>query len=192
MEDAIMSTPQGPRNNMHSGNQMAGQMNNNVVPWLPDASPAVSSLSSFRTRPRKQPRKKLRGLLGLGFKPTTSASLSKSPPSSAAKEKRDAALAHPRRESISWAANQLHISSSEAEEKAMDGGDVLNPSGKDGQRGVVKRVVTRRGNLFVSYSFALEFTRRLLTRCEAENQGFCPHPCCSCGGEHAHRRRSTT
>ena len=150
MEDAIMSTPQAPRNNMHIGNQMVGQMNSNVVSWLPDTSPAVSSLSSFRTRPRKQPKKKLRGLLGLGFKPTGSASLSKSPPSSTVKDKRDAALAHPRRESISWAANQLHISSTDPEEKGMDGGDVLTPSGKEGQRGVVKRVVTRRGNLFVS------------------------------------------
>ena len=159
MEDAIMSTPQGSRNTMHPGGQMAGQMNSNVVSWLPDASPAVSSLSSFRTRPRKQHKKKLRGLLGLGFKPTTSASLSKSPPNNVAKEKRDAALAHPRRESISWAANQLHISSSEAEEKAVDG-DVLTP-GKDGQRGVVKRVVTRRGNLFVSCNLAMRFTSKV-------------------------------
>ncbi len=149
MEDAIMSTPQAARSSLQLGHQIPGQ-SSNVVPWLPDASPAVSSLSSFRTRPRKHPKRKLRGLLGLGFKPTTPGTLSKSPPSSAAKEKRDAAMSHPRRESISWAANQLHISSSEAEEKGMELGEALPSSGKEGQRGVVKRVVTRRGNLLVS------------------------------------------
>lgn len=155
MEDAIMSTPQGARNNLQLGNQTPGQITN-VVPWLPDTSPAVSSLSSFRTRPRKHPKRKLRGLLGLGFKPTTPATLSKSPPTNAAKEKRDAAMSHPRRESISWAANQLHISSSDVEEKVMDASDPLSTTpSKDGQRGVVKRVVTRRGNLFVSVKVQL-------------------------------------
>lgn len=141
MEDAIMNTPQAARSNSQSNSQAS-----TMVPWLPDTSPAVSSLSSFRTRPRKQPRKKLRGLLGLGFKPTSSAALSKSPPSNAAK---DAALSHPRRESISWAANQLHISGSDPEERGMDAVDPLTTPSKDGQRGVVKRAVTRRGNLLV-------------------------------------------
>lgn len=149
MEDAIMGTPQTARGNMQLGNQTTGEATS-VSPWLPDASPAVSSLSSFRTRPRKHPKRKLRGLLGLGFKPTTSATVSKSPPTNAAKEKRDAAMANPRRESISWAANQLHISNSDVEERGIDGIDPLTTPSKDGQRGVVKRVVTRRGNLFVS------------------------------------------
>ncbi|RYP45199.1 hypothetical protein DL768_008431 [Monosporascus sp. mg162] len=146
MEDAIMSTPQVARSNSQLGNQTIGR-GNSVVPWLPDSSPAVSSLSNFRSRPRRRSKKKLRGLLGLGFKPATPATLSKSPPNNVIKEKREAAIPHPRRESISWAANQLHISSTEAEEKGMDAGDILSASGKDGQRGVVKRVVTRRGNL---------------------------------------------
>lgn len=151
MEDAIMSTPQAARSSLQLGNQTSGQATN-VVPWLPDASPAVSSLSSFRARPRKHPKRKLRGLLGLGFKPTTPATLSKSPPTNAAKEKRDAAMSHSRRESISWAANQLHISSSDVEDKVIDASEALSttPSKDGGQRGVVKRVVTRRGNLFVS------------------------------------------
>ncbi|RYP76279.1 hypothetical protein DL771_001898 [Monosporascus sp. 5C6A] len=146
MEDAIMSTPQVARSNSQLGNQTIGR-GNSVIPWLPDSSPAVSSLSNFRSRPRRQSKKKLRGLLGLGFKSPTPATLSKSPPNNVIKEKRDAAIPHPRRESISWAANQLHISGTEAEEKGMDAGDILPASGKDGQRGVVKRVVTRRGNL---------------------------------------------
>ncbi|RYO93031.1 hypothetical protein DL764_008051 [Monosporascus ibericus] len=146
MEDAIMSTPHVARSNSQLGNQTIGR-GNSVVPWLPDSSPAVSSLSNFRSRPRRQSKRKLRGLLGLGFKSATPATLSKSPPNNVVKEKRDAAIPQPRRESISWAANQLRISSTEAEEKGMDAGDILSASGKDGQRGVVKRVVTRRGNL---------------------------------------------
>jgi hypothetical protein len=135
MEDAFMGTPQATK----SG-QIAG------VPWMPGgSSPAVSSLSSFRTRPRKQPKRKLRGLLGLGFNPAAPPGLSKSPPSGIAKEMKDAPGAHSRRESISWAANQLHISA-ESEERAMDSVEIP----KDGRTGVVRRAVTRRGNLLVS------------------------------------------
>lgn len=131
MEDAFMGTPQAAK----SG-QIAG------VPWMPGgSSPAVSSLSSFRTRPRKQPRRKLRGLLGLGFNPAAPPGLSKSPPASIGKEMKDVPGAHSRRESISWAANQLHIADSE--ERAMESVEIP----KDGRTGVVRRAVTRRGNL---------------------------------------------
>ncbi|KAI8687286.1 hypothetical protein NCS56_00301100 [Fusarium sp. Ph1] len=96
-------------------------------------SPAMSSLMSFqqRQRPRKQPKKKGRGPLGLGF---SGASLSKSPPSNSARA---------RRESISWQANQLHISGADSDEARAMGDD-----GLEGQRSVIRRVVTRRGNLF--------------------------------------------
>ncbi|KAM5348766.1 hypothetical protein ACJ41O_008589 [Fusarium nematophilum] len=100
-------------------------------------SPAMNSLMSFqqRQRPRKQPKKKSRGPLGLGF---SGASLSKSPPSNSARA---------RRESISWQANQLHISGADSDEaRAMGDADGLG----DGQRNVIRRVVTRRGNLLVS------------------------------------------
>ncbi|KAJ6437749.1 ankyrin repeat domain-containing protein 17 [Purpureocillium lavendulum] len=98
-------------------------------------SPAMSSLMSFqqRQRPRKHPKKKVRAPLGLGFN-LSAASLSKSPPSSSAQA---------RRESISWQANQLHISSVEAEE----GGRSSEDTGQEAQKGVVRRPVTRRGNL---------------------------------------------
>ncbi|KAJ2976367.1 hypothetical protein NUW58_g8103 [Xylaria curta] len=138
MEDAILNTPQVAKSDVQS-------QNIHPVPWLPGGSPAINSLSSFRIRPRKQPKKKPRGLASLGF----NASLSRSPPSNnLLKEMRDIPMPHPRRESISWAANQLHISGSESEERAMETGDIspLTP-GRDGARGVVKRVVTRRGNL---------------------------------------------
>ncbi|KAF7554317.1 hypothetical protein G7046_g6856 [Stylonectria norvegica] len=101
-------------------------------------SPAMSSLMSFqqRQRPRKPAKKKLRGSLGLGFGNATT-SLPRSPPSNSVQA---------RRESISWQANQLHISGAEAEENAR----VLSEadgSGADGQRNVIRRAVTRRGNL---------------------------------------------
>ncbi|KAL6923414.1 hypothetical protein ACHAPO_001580 [Fusarium lateritium] len=97
-------------------------------------SPAMSSLMSFqqRQRPRKQSKKKARGPLGLGF---SGSSLSKSPPANSSRA---------RRESISWQANQLHISGADSDEaRAMGDVDGIG----DGQRNVIRRVVTRRGNL---------------------------------------------
>ncbi|ERS96529.1 hypothetical protein HMPREF1624_06733 [Sporothrix schenckii ATCC 58251] len=129
------------------------------MPWMP-SSPAMNSLLSFthRQRPRKQPKRKARGPLGMGFSsnavpsaPTTSgagaSTMSKSPPSGFVLGRDSQALhqQHPRRESISWAANQLNISGSESDDnhKAnMDSGEILGP-----HRGVVRRAVTRRGNL---------------------------------------------
>ncbi|EPE02990.1 hypothetical protein F503_08867 [Ophiostoma piceae UAMH 11346] len=132
-------------------------------------SPAMNSLLSFthRQRPRKQSKRLVKGPLGLGFSsisatsmggagPSSSATAaggvgaslsnhSKSPPSgSGFLLGRDAQQSHSRRESISWAANQLHISGSESDDNPktqMDVGDSL------GQRGVIRRQVTRRGNL---------------------------------------------
>ncbi|KAI1493883.1 hypothetical protein F5X96DRAFT_619723 [Biscogniauxia mediterranea] len=140
MEDAIMSTPQVAK--VTSQGPGSG-----VVPWMPANSPAINSLSSFRTRPRKQSKQKLRGLAGLGFRTAAPPALSKSPPNNVVKELRDIPISHPRRESISWAANQLHISGSEMDERIMDSGEVLSTPGRDGARGVIKRTVTRRGNL---------------------------------------------
>ncbi|KAI1341213.1 hypothetical protein F5Y15DRAFT_377300 [Xylariaceae sp. FL0016] len=140
MEDAILSTPQAVKSNMPS-------QGNSAVPWLPggSGSPAMNSLSSFRTRPRKKPKKKLRGLLGLGFHVPTPPALSKSPPTNMVKDNQ---MSHSRRESISWAANQLHISGSESEERATETTDATTTTpSRDGSRGVVKRVVTRRSNL---------------------------------------------
>ncbi|KAI1141625.1 hypothetical protein F5Y05DRAFT_373269 [Hypoxylon sp. FL0543] len=139
MEDAIFNTPQ-----VAKGNQQLGKPGNNVVPWMPSASPAINSLQSFRTRRRKHPKRKLRGLAGLGFSPAAPPTFSKSPPNNVAKEIRDVPIPSARRESISWAANQLHISGSESEDKSMDAGEALS---RDGPRGVIKRAVTRRGSL---------------------------------------------
>ncbi|KAF5645560.1 hypothetical protein F52700_2123 [Fusarium sp. NRRL 52700] len=95
-------------------------------------SPAMSSLMSFqqRQRPRKQAKKKARGPLGLGF---SGASLSKSPPTNSSRA---------RRESISWQANQLHISGADSDEtRAMGDADGLG----DGQRNVIRRVPKTKG-----------------------------------------------
>ncbi|KAK8111344.1 uncharacterized protein PG998_007801 [Apiospora kogelbergensis] len=143
MEDAFMGTPQATKIGPVTSDQTPqGYGMSPGTPWLASNSPAANSLASFRTRPRKQPKKKSRGLLGLGFKSATTANLGKSPPSNMMKDMKDIpTTAHSRRESISWAANQLHISGVDAEDKAMD-------SVEGGQRGVIRRTVTRRGNLF--------------------------------------------
>lgn len=146
MEDAIYSTPQAVKSTQQASNFPPGSASN-VVPWMPGTSPAINSLQSFRTRRRKNPKKKLRSLAHLGFSPAAPPVLSKSPPDNGMKGIRDVPIPHARRESISWAANQLHISGSESEERAMDTGEVLS---RDGPRGVVKRAVTRRGSLLVS------------------------------------------
>lgn len=132
MEDAFMGTPHAAKTAQVGG-------------WMPSNSPAANSLNSFRTRPRKQPKKKFRGLLGLGFNPAAPPGLSKSPPNNIVNDMKDSPGSHARRESISWAANQLHISAAE-DEKAMDAIDIP----RDGRGGVVRRAVTRRGNLLVS------------------------------------------
>ncbi|KAI1881071.1 hypothetical protein JX265_001311 [Neoarthrinium moseri] len=132
MDDAFLGTPQAAKTTQGAG-----------IPWMPGNSPAANSLSSFRSRPRKPPKKRLRGLLGLGFNPAAPSGLSKSPPSNGVmKEMKDSSGAHSRRESISWAANQLHISA-DNDDKALDSIEIP----KDGQRGVIRRAVTRRSNL---------------------------------------------
>ncbi|KAG5982234.1 hypothetical protein E4U55_002179 [Claviceps digitariae] len=110
----------------------------NLGPAGPFGSPAMSSLINFqqRQRHRRQPRKKMRGPMGLGLN-VSATSISKSPPSSSTKT---------RRESISWQANQLHISTADGDESGRSQSDV-DANGGDGQRGVIRRAVTRRGNL---------------------------------------------
>lgn len=104
-------------------------------------SPAMGSLMSFkqRQRNRKPIKKKGRGPVGLGFNNSGGSSISNSPPNNSAAA---------RRESISWQANQLHISGLEGDEHARASSEADGIS-SDGQRSVVRRAVTRRGNLLV-------------------------------------------
>jgi hypothetical protein len=150
MEEAYVTTPQVGKNSNPLGSIIPS-----AVHWPLGASPAVNSLTSFqqRQRPRKIPKKRLRGPLGLGFGAAAAVGLSKSPPTNSIK---DVPAAHSRRESISWQANQLHISGtgSEGEDNSRAGegaADTPATPGREGQRNVIRRVVTRRGNLLVRH-----------------------------------------
>ncbi|KAK5987892.1 hypothetical protein PT974_12027 [Cladobotryum mycophilum] len=130
MDESFVTTPQVSKMGMPGQGPTSG----------PFGSPAMSSLMSFqqRQRPRRHSKKKNRGPLGLGFN-LAAAALSRSPPN-------NSAAAKARRESISWQANQLHISSGgEIDELGRPVSDVDGSSGDS--RGVIRRVVTRRGNL---------------------------------------------
>lgn len=108
-------------------------------PGAPFGSPAIGSLINFqqRQRHRKPLKTKPRPM---GFN-SGGSSISNSPPNTAA--------SNARRESISWQANQLHISGVESEDNTRASSEADGLS-SDGQRNVVRRPVTRRGNMLVS------------------------------------------
>ncbi|KAL8392895.1 hypothetical protein RB595_002909 [Gaeumannomyces hyphopodioides] len=149
-DEPYITTPQIQKTTPHPGLGGGG-----APPWAPVGSPAFNSLLSFqqRQRPRKQHKKRLRGPIGLGFSSIGGGgalTASKSPPSSLGA--REPSNQHPRRESISWAANQLNISGNESDDgmrpPIMESVEsVLGGPSRDGQTEVVRRVVTRRGNL---------------------------------------------
>lgn len=119
--------------------------------WM--QSPAVSSLMNFQ-RARLRHRNLKHSNNGSSMSPG-----SKSPPVQRGIDNMGNAYKgdehHARRESISWAANQLHISGSESDDSSLKSklentdGLPVTP-GRDGQRGVIRRAVTRRGNMLVS------------------------------------------
>ncbi len=160
-EEPFITTPQVGKTTTTPGAVNGPQT---TMPWMP-GSPATNGLMSFthRQRSRKQPKRKVRGPLGLGFSSISTSSaaaaagvgannnLSRSPPSGYLLGRDASQHTHSRRESISWAANQLHISGSESDDNLkaqMDGADTLGS-----QRGVIRRAVTRRGNLLVCRFF---------------------------------------
>ncbi|KAG6058959.1 hypothetical protein E4U32_004322 [Claviceps aff. humidiphila group G2b] len=104
----------------------------------PFGSPAMGSLVHFqqRQRYRKQYTKKMCGPLGLGFN-VSAASITKSPSGNSS---------NTRRESISWQANQLHITTADGDESVKSLSDV-DSHGGDGSRKVIRRAVTRQRNL---------------------------------------------
>lgn len=154
MEEPYETTPQVVK----SYNPLASQAGSGSGWPAGGGSPAVNSLMSFqqRQRPRKQAKKKARAALGLGFPATPSAAgmHSKSPPTnpiSYGNMAKEMNPSHARRESISWAANNLNIEGSDSEDSVKPGVNVdgvLGP-GIDGQNRVVRRAVTRRSNLLV-------------------------------------------
>jgi hypothetical protein len=154
IDESILTTPQV--------NKMAAPFGAvNASPgtgWMAQSA-AVSSLMNFQQRQRLRHK-------SIGMKSSSSGSNkskspgSKSPPiqrgiDSMGPYMNNAGIGHSRRESISWAANQLHISGNESDEGTLkqtlentDGMPVT--PGREGQRGVIRRAVTRRGNMLVS------------------------------------------
>ncbi|ESZ92423.1 hypothetical protein SBOR_7182 [Sclerotinia borealis F-4128] len=149
IDDSIITTPQinkmsalfDGHPNASPGGAWSGQ------------SPAVSSLMNFQ-RARFRNGKSRKGSRSDSMASPTS----KSPPTMRNVESgyfgREMAVDnfHSRRESISWAANQLHISGSESDDGALKStlenvDSMPSTPGKDGQRGVIRRAVTRRGNM---------------------------------------------
>ena len=132
MDDSYVMTPQVNKTTPIAHLPMGG----------PFGSPASNSFTNFQQRRNRKNHKKDRGPYGLGFHNVNN-SASRSPPSTA----------NARRESISWQANKLRISGNDGEDmgRASSEGDGMS---SDGQRNVVRRVVTRRGNLLVSLHIA--------------------------------------
>ena len=155
IDDSILTTPQVNKTNTPFGAIPA------VSPgggWV-GQSPAVSSLMNFQ-RARLRHGKSRKSSSSGSAKSMVSPS-SKSPPTMGGMSNsyfggRDipGEGMHSRRESISWAANQLHISGSESDDGTLKStlenvdGMPITP-GRDGQRGVIRRAVTRRGNMLV-------------------------------------------
>lgn len=154
IDDSILTTPQ-VSNRMPAGLNIWAQPQpspgNN---WM-NQPPAASSLINFqRARMRLNRNKK-----GSSSSSSMASPMSRSPPaantdamntSSFAKDLRSGTQS--RRESISWAANQLHIDGSESDDGTLKS-TLENPENlpttpaRDAQRGVIKRAVTRRGNM---------------------------------------------
>lgn len=195
MDDSYVTTPQVMRATTPIGP--------GVAPWTPGGgggrggrgSPAVNSLLSFqqRQRPRKQQtKKKARGPFG-SVNPSNPTGRSKSPTTNIATK--EIPIPHSRRESISWAANQLHISGNESDDalrSQMDNVEgLLVTPGRDGQKGVIRRVVTRRGNLLVTTStlVSIHRTECPLTCSPAQDKELCTHPCVPRRGGRAARNR---
>lgn len=162
IDDSILTTPQV--------NKMAAPFG--AIPhaspgsgWI-GQSPAVSSLMNFQRARLHTRHHKNRKSSSSGSGNSMASPISKSPPMMRSVEGmsnsyfgRDipAEGMRSRRESISWAANQLHISGSESDDgtlkSTLENVDVMPITpGRDGQRpgGVIKRAVTRRGNMLVS------------------------------------------
>ncbi|RDL37157.1 Uncharacterized protein BP5553_04590 [Venustampulla echinocandica] len=151
IDDSILTTPQIGKMSTPFG---AIPQPSPGSGWM-GQSPAVSSLMNFqRARYRHGKSKSSSSGCGSGMRSRSS----KSPPTMRNMEhmnlNRDMASDGPRsrRESISWAANQLNISGSESDDgtlkSTLENADGLPVTpGRDGQRGVIRRAVTRRGNM---------------------------------------------
>lgn len=151
IDDSILTTPQV--------NKMDGPFGGASQPspgngWI-GQSPAVSSLMNFQ-RKRFGKGKSRQSSSGNSMVSPSS----KSPPPTmrnvdgtngyfGREMNSEAVAAHARRESISWAANQLHISGSESDDGTLKS-TLENVDGMPVTPKVIRRAVTRRGNMLVS------------------------------------------
>lgn len=159
IDESILTTPQV--------NRALGAFGAMAVPspgnsWMNGNSPAVSSLMNFQRARLRHGRTRKSSSSGSGG--SMASPNSKSPPTLRSIESMSNSYitkdltpggTHSRRESISWAANQLHISGNESDDgtlrSTLENADGLPITpGRDGQRGVIRRPVTRRGNMLVS------------------------------------------
>ncbi|KAG0651519.1 hypothetical protein D0Z07_1953 [Hyphodiscus hymeniophilus] len=156
IDDSILTTPQVNKLSTPFG---AIPVNSPGGAWAAH-SPAVSSLMNFqraRLRHGKSRKSSSSGSTNSMISPS-----SKSPSTARVESLGNGYFGgrdiqgdgmRSRRESISWAANQLHISAgSESDDGTLKStlenvdGMPITP-GRDGQRGVIRRAVTRRGNM---------------------------------------------
>ena len=159
IDDSILTTPQVNKTNTpfgaipiaSPGSGWAGQ------------SPAVSSLMNFQRARLRHGKSRKSSSSGSGHSLVSPGSRSPPPAIRSIETAGGAFLGRDtptertrsRRESITWAANQLHISGSESDDGALKStlenvDSMLSTPGRDGQRGVIRRAVTRRGNMLVS------------------------------------------
>ncbi|OBT66924.1 hypothetical protein VE03_04193 [Pseudogymnoascus sp. 23342-1-I1] len=154
IDDSILTTPQVSSRmplGLNIWSQPHPSPGNN---WM-NQSPAASSLINFqRARMRNGKSKK-----GSSSSSSRASPMSRSPPVGGSDAMNNSQFAkdlpsgtQSRRESISWAANQLHIDGSESDDGTLKS-TLENPENlpttpaRDGQRGVIRRAVTRRGNM---------------------------------------------
>jgi hypothetical protein len=168
IDDSILSTPQINKMSGPFGTTQPSPGNG----WV-GQSPAVSSLMNFQRQRLRHGKSRKSSSSGSGN--SMASPNSKSPPTMRSLENMNTGYfggreigegLHARRESISWAANQLHISGSESDDGTLKStlenvdGMPITP-GRDGQRGVIRRAVTRRGNMLVR-TYLFLFSKAIL------------------------------
>lgn len=147
IDDSILSTPQTISrmpvglNIWTSGPQSAS----NTPGWMRN-SQAASNFMSFRNNSHHS-RRHAKLKKHSSSSSSMASPMSRSPPTKEMKQASNLA-AQSRRESISWAANQLHIDGSESDDglKKTLHGEPTTPA-RDSRGGIVKRAVTRRSNM---------------------------------------------
>ena len=152
IDDSVFNTPQtgGSRmpiglNIWTTGPQSTGA-NGSGLNWMKQQSKASNSLMNFR-KSRTERARDSRPKKHSSSSSSMASPMSRSPPMP------NKEAFNQRRESISWHANQLHIDGSESEDglqlkNTLENADnVPTTPARDARGGVVKRAVTRRGNM---------------------------------------------